>query len=273
MLCIRPYVVRGVEFGCYKCKACRVNRKKMWTGRLMLELTQHEMATFATLTYKNAPDELVPEDMRLFLGRLRYYAPRPFRYFGVGEYGGLNGRPHFHLALFGIGIHEYQYIEQAWSVGGESLGGIHVGELNEHSAAYILKYTLKGWQELKKHEGKHPEFSRMSRNPGIGCGAVKGIAGNLLYAHGGSIQPEDIGDVPSQMRSGGYKYPLGKLLRGKLREEIGWEARAPAAVVEALSLEANGRTKAEKDLRERKRNVAYDNLSARLKIHRSKEKL
>lgn len=237
----------------------------------MLELSCHPFACFATLTYENAPEELSPNDMRLFLNRLRYYVPRPFRFYGVGEYGGKFGRPHYHLALFSVSMAEESLIQKAWSVDGKPIGFIHVGELNEYSAQYILKYTLKGYAELKKHEGKHPEFSRQSRMPGIGVPALKDMTRNLLQAHGGSIQPEDIGDVPVQVRSGGRKYPLGRLLRGKLRESIGWEKNAPAGVVAALSEEAKRRSPEESAVRERKRGVAYDNLSGRLKIKRSKE--
>lgn len=269
MLCIRPYRVRGMEFGCYKCKACRVNRRNMQTGRMMLELTRHDFACMATLTYKpeECPEELRPDHLRDFLKRLRYYVPRPFRFYAAGEYGGRYGRPHYHLALFSVCMSEYPMIERAWGK-----GFVHVGELNHNSAQYITKYVTKGYAELKKFEGKHPEFSRQSK-PALGSVALDDVARNLMMAHGGSIQQEDVYDVPSEVRSGGYRYPLGTVLRRALRKKIGWEANAPAAVVKALSDEAERRTAEETELRERRRVAGYENLTGRLKIKRSMEKL
>lgn len=245
-----------------------MNRRNMWTGRMMLELSRHRSACFTTLTFKDAPDSLNPADMRDFLKRLRYYIDRPLRYYGVGEYGSKGGRPHYHLALFGVCMSEQSVIEKAWP-----FGFVHVGELNAYSAQYLTKYVAKSWVQLQRHDGKHPEFARMSRNPALGAPALDDIAGNLMLAHGGSIEQEDIGDVPSVMRNSGRRYPIGRVLRGKLREAIGWENNAPAAVVKALSDEAARRTVEEKELRERRRVASYENLSGRLRIQALKEKL
>lgn len=233
------------------------------TGRMMLELTQHASACFVTLTYKEAPPELVPGDLRDFLKRLRYYLDAPFRYYAVGEYGTRYGRPHFHVALFGVCMSMESFILRAWN-----LGQIHVGELNHDSAQYMCKYVCKSLLEREKVGDRHPEFARMSLKPGIGAPALDDVVGNLLKAHGGSIQPEDIGDVPTVLRTGGKRYPLGKYLRGKLRQKIGWEKSAPDHVIARMEAEARMLSPEDRALRERKRQVGYNNLEGRQRIKR-----
>lgn len=275
MLCINPYVVNGVEFGCYVCRACRVNRRRLWTARMMLENTCHPESCMATLTYEKAGKDLVPAHMVSFLKRLRYYRDSPFRYFGAGEYGGENGRPHFHMALFGVSLAEEATILKAWQSGGDWLFGeykagfIHVAELNQNTAQYLTKYVCKSQAELEEMEGLVPEFVRMSRRPGIGMLALDSMAEGIVRAHGGSIEPGDIVDVPVSMRSGKRRLPLGRVLRRALRAKIGWEECAPAAVVKALSEEAKRRTPEEKALREKRRVAAYINLSGRERFYKS----
>ena len=90
---------------CGKCLACRLNHAKEWAVRCMLESLYHDENYFVTLTYD---DEHLPVDGKLhkkhyqdFLKRLRA-SSGCFRYFGCGEYGSLNKRPHYHFVLFGI---------------------------------------------------------------------------------------------------------------------------------------------------------------------------
>lgn len=272
MLCIKPYVVNGVEFGCYVCKACRVNRRRLWTARMLLEAELHVENCMVTLTYEEAPAELVPEHMVKFLKRLRYYRDQPFRYYGCGEYGGIGGRPHYHIGLFGVSMAEEALLLKAWQSGAREYdcewkpGFIHVAEINKDTVQYLTKYVCKSVKQLEEEEGKYPEFVRMSRNPGIGLSAIDGIVENLVRAHGGSIEPGDIGDVPISLRSGKRRFPLGTVLRRKMRVKLGWEANAPASVVKALSDETKARTAEETALRERRRVASYENLSRRERI-------
>jgi len=84
MLCVKPYMVGPLEFGCGKCVNCLVNRKRLWTSRMMLEACSHADSSFVTLTYAVTPRDLNPEDMELFLKRLRkLFPPRSVRFFGV----------------------------------------------------------------------------------------------------------------------------------------------------------------------------------------------
>lgn len=269
MLCIKPYVVNGVEFGCYVCRACRVNRRRVWTARMMLEAGLHPANCMVTLTYKTAPRELVPDHMVRFLKRLRYFRDQPFRYFGCGEYGGEGGRPHYHLALFGVCMSEEPVMLRAWHSGFHEAyepGFIHVAELNVNTSQYLTKYVCKSLEQREVFAGLQPEFVRMSRRPGIGVPAVAGIVDNLVNAHGGSIDVADIGDVPVSLRVGKRRLPVGTLLRRKMRKQLFWEENAPAAVVKALSDETKRRTPEEKLLREKRRIAAYENLSGRERV-------
>lgn len=247
---------------------------------MLLELGLHEASCFITLTYTVAPVELNPDDLQAFLKRLRSYRG-PFRFYAVGEYGSRNCRPHYHAALFGVSMSEAALIAKAWrghvvpckarDVPLDSFGGVHVGELNKDSAQYLVKYVCKSVLDRQKFAGLHPEFARMSLRPGIGGVAIASIVENLVRAHGGSIEPEDIGDVPSVVRIGKKAYPIGSHLRRKLRSALGWDEGSPVAVRERLAAENLEREKARPGYRERRRQVSYDQLESRLKIQKSKE--
>lgn len=108
MMCRDPYVSpAGPVYGCGQCMPCRLNKRRVWAHRIMLEAYQYEHNAFVTLTY--APEKLpengslVPEHVQSWLKRLRArVAPSKFRFFLVGEYGDESERPHYHAALFGF---------------------------------------------------------------------------------------------------------------------------------------------------------------------------
>lgn len=105
---------------CGKCLACRITKRREWSMRCVHELHMHDgTGLFVTLTYDedHLPDDLSlnPIHLRNFVKRLRSrLSPLRFRYFGCGEYGELNGRPHYHLLLFGLSREHLLDIFESW---------------------------------------------------------------------------------------------------------------------------------------------------------------
>ena len=216
--------------------------------RIILEASLYKENAFVTLTYDEAhlPENgsLVPRDPQLFLKKLRKaYEPHKLRYFLVGEYGDETHRPHYHLALFGYptcqkGITSYRRgscctvcdgVRAAWSSNGAALGNIYLGGLTAESAGYVAGYVTK--KLTKKDDdrlnGRHPEFARMSLRPGIGADMMDEVASVLLQ-----YPTEELEDVPGVLRHGSRLLPLGRYLKGRLRERIGRPKNAPQIVLE-----------------------------------------
>lgn len=245
MLCKSPYVVRGQAFGCGQCLPCRINRRRIWAHRIMLEASQYEDNCFLTLTYGDehlpSGNNLDPLALTLFLKRLRKFFDtkfgRKFRYFGVGEYGDQSERPHYHLALFGFPNCQRgrtsprrngsccEICDSVRSVWG--LGNVYLGSLEHQSASYVAGYVTKKLtaKDDPRLEGRHPEFARMSNRPGIGAGVMDEVASTIL------TQELEIEDVPTTLRHGSKQYPLGRYLRQNLRKKLGREEKTPEAVL------------------------------------------
>lgn len=278
----------ALAFGCGQCLPCRINRRRVWTHRIVLESFKHENSGFVTLTYspENLPvgGTLVPKDLQDWLKRLRKY--RKLRYFAVGEYGDQTHRPHYHLALFGVGPNDGELIRDTWG-----LGHTFTGDLTFHSAQYVGGYVTKKMTHCEdkcsdkcKHPklgGRHPEFARMSLRPGIGACAMEDVAAVLLSD---AVIEETIkaGDVPSVLSHGKKKYPLGRYLKKVLRREIGFQEKTPPHVLkklseemrqmlsEALALPEN-KSKTLKKILTEKSQGAINSMERRFKIH-SKER-
>lgn len=209
---------------------------------MLLEATQHPSSLFVTLTYapEHEPENgfLVPEHLQKFLRKLRKLHHGKVRFFAVGEYGDENWRPHYHLALFGDFQTELREghlvsdeIERAWKY-----GFVHIGFLTPESAGYLTRYVLK--RKWDKYEfdlaGLPPEFARMSLRPGIGATAI-GTFAKPFFERAGSAGLAKIGDAPSDFKTQGRKYTLGRYLHKKLRQELGRSDKTPAHVSLARS--------------------------------------
>lgn len=77
------------------------------------------------MTYAKDPGVLDYRDFQLFMKRYREDAAErklvPPRFFVVGEYGGLNGRGHYHCILFGHKAERYGFnvsLSEVWGLGG-----------------------------------------------------------------------------------------------------------------------------------------------------------
>lgn len=198
---------------CGQCLMCRINRSRVWQHRMMLESMCHAVSSFVTLTYspEACPSDmsLRPDDLTGFIKRLRSaLGERKVRYFGVGEYGEEESRPHYHLALFGVGLPDKVLIERCWSQ-----GFVLVGSLTKDSARYMTGYVIKSLKDLGPGDGRLAPFMRCSTKPGLGADAVDLIARKLEGY-------PDVGLV-RQLRHGPTMWPLGRYLTHRLAERMG----------------------------------------------------
>lgn len=178
-----------------------------------------------TLTY--APEKLplgatlVPKHTQDWLKRLRRaVGTQRLRYFLVGEYGDQSERPHYHVALFGLGISSAKLIEETWSQ-----GFVVVGTLTRASADYVAGYVTKKMTGKNdgRLRGRYPEFARMSLRPGIGANAMAPI---VRACGPESVRTALGGDVPRVLRHGKSVLPLGRYLRSRLRSSMYDDAEA-----------------------------------------------
>lgn len=241
MLCKKPFAKGGALFPCGQCVPCRINRRRVWTHRIMLESLQHDQNSFVTLTYEDAGlpvtrdgvPSLRKEDAKEWLKRLRRrYEPARLRFYLVGEYGDQSWRPHYHAVLFGFPSCSYgmtrprarccvscDLVRDTWAH-----GNIFLGQLTIQSAAYVAGYVTKKLTDAGdvRLAGRAPEFATMSLKPGIGGDAMWDVASTLL-----AFGLDEAGDVPAGLRHGGKILPLGRYLRRRLRTFVGKEANAP----------------------------------------------
>lgn len=240
MLCKKPYQLDGLRLtGCSQCMSCRINRRRLWTNRLLLESKKHSDACFVTLTY--APEfepfgNLIKRHYQLFLKSLRRRTKLPLRFFCVGEYGDESWRPHFHLAIFGFpscwnypgydaqskylrarcGCLPCVTIREVWKK-----GRTDCATLTKDSSQYIAGYVTKKltFEDDPRLLGRNPEFAQMSLRPGIGATAIDEIA-DVLTTEVGCDWFVKNGDVPEALQMGSMKMPLGRYLRSKLRQKM-----------------------------------------------------
>lgn len=230
--------VDGLPFPCGQCLPCRINKRRVWTLRLMLEHFYHEKASFVTLTYS---DDMLPydwrsglpvlckQDLQLWFKRLRKrFSGYQVRYYAAGEYGSRTHRPHYHAILFGVGPEDLDpdFLVYEGKSGGVSglekrvtplsktwpYGLVHVGEVTRESIQYVAGYVTK--KITKKGDGRAPEFALMSRKPGIGARAVAEIA-SVLQQYNAEEKSK------RQLRIDGKTWPLGRFLQSKLVETLG----------------------------------------------------
>lgn len=254
MVCKNPFLREGLAHGCGQCLPCRINRRRLWTHRIILESYCHDANSFLTLTYsdENLPPDggLYPPDVTKFIKRLREkIKPQKFRYYLVGEYGENTSRPHYHIALFGYAPCAYGRPENSGSRDCKcpacvairdtwALGHTHLGELNPDSASYIAQYVTKAMTKTSdvRLDGRHPEFARMSNRPGIGALAIPNIA-NAMKSEFAQNDLIVNGDVPETLLHGRSKMPLGRYLKNQLRKALNREEVTPDHILQNVKAE------------------------------------
>lgn len=192
-----------VTLPCGRCVGCRLERSRQWAIRCVHEASLYENNCFITLTYNDANlpkgKTLVLRHFQLFMKRLRKKFGEDIRFYHCGEYGEQFGRPHYHACIFnhdfddkklwkennGVPLYRSADLEKLWSVRGKSLGYSSVGGVTFQSAAYVARYIMKkitgdqadAHYEYIDEEGeifqKKPEYTTMSRRPGIAAGWFK----------------------------------------------------------------------------------------------------
>ena len=200
-LTFRPSESNGEKMtvACGGCLGCRLDRSREWAGRIVHEAQEHDKNCFVTLTYNDeemprlfdgGPGTLVHKDFQKFMKRLRKaLEPLRVRYFMCGEYGENTERPHYHACIFGFepddkklfvpnehgDLYTSDWLESVWKK-----GFCTVGELTFKSAAYVARYILKKRTGVLAEDHYlrvdpygvacwlEPEYSSMSRRPGIG---------------------------------------------------------------------------------------------------------
>lgn len=234
----------------------------------MLEAICHADKSFIGLSYSELfmpaldpsvgrlPGNLKPKHMQDWLKRIRAAVyPRKLRFFGVGEYGDKSWRPHYHVILFGyptcvrgrtlrlpgssrplafMCCENCRLVQESWPY-----GDVDLGSVTHHSASYCAAYTVKKMTAVDDKrlvfQGSYrsPEFCRMSLRPGIGVDGLWDVASSMMQFGLDETMP----DVPSGIAYGKQVRPLGRYLRGKLREMVGRDAKAPQSTLDAMAEE------------------------------------
>ena len=235
MICLYPVTVDLGDVkqtvACGRCAHCRITKNQHWSLRCILESKTHRDNTFLTLTYSDEflppGGSLKPEDVTLWLKRFRVVLARQYgvkiRYFLVGEYGERKGRPHYHLIVFGADAALVEAVSlQTWK-----MGRVKSLPFEKGAAGYVAQYTLKKMtkEDDERLAGRHPEYARQSRNPGLGQKYIRQRLIPILKRNPNFIHN-------NTLRIHGKKYPLDRYIRNELID--GLELEKPNVHTKAL---------------------------------------
>lgn len=183
-----------IRLPCGRCIGCRADKAGDWAMRCMHEAQMHDENCALTLTFD---DEHLPDDysvdvrhLQLFMKRLRkFLAHRKIRFYGCGEYGDDNQRPHYHLIIFNYTFNDrvlWTKTEGSTQYTSDKLtnlwqqGLATTADLTYQAADYVARYSMKkinGDRAAQHYSRLHPkgwpvqvkpEFGVMSRMPGLG---------------------------------------------------------------------------------------------------------
>lgn len=178
-----------VSIPCGQCIGCRLERSRQWAIRCVHEASLYSENCFLTLTFNDSnidpSGSLIKRDFQLFMKRLRKKFGSKIRYFHCGEYGSRGDRPHHHACIFnfdfpdkelwsireGVKLYRSKILEDLWPY-----GFCTIGDVTFESAAYVARYVVKKINKNKiyphlydqHYKGRIPEYTTMSRRPGIG---------------------------------------------------------------------------------------------------------
>ena len=183
MQCTNPVDIAGFKLACGKCRGCRIARSRDWTARIIHEMVYIKEASFVTFTYDedHLPSDggLHKSEIQNCFKRLRKnYEGLHFKYYAAGEYGGVNGRPHYHVIFLGIGQNweGFKWISKVgkkpgrWARVAEWKNGfVHVGTVTRDSVLYVTDYIqnkLNGELAVQTYGSKESPFQIVSQGFG-----------------------------------------------------------------------------------------------------------
>ena len=184
-----------MEVPCGHCTGCRLDKSRDWAIRAHLESTLFTHNSFITLTYDplHIPRDggLRLEHFQQFMRELRRANGNGVRFMHSGEYGEAGDRPHYHAIIFGKAftldemirktphgdLYRSEELSRLWRRGYSS-----VGSVTFRSCGYVARYVMKKAYGDKAQDERYgrldpdtgeitrvrPEYSTMSRRPGIG---------------------------------------------------------------------------------------------------------
>ena len=178
-----------VTHPCGNCRACRRNKAREWGYRAYVESLSYDNSIFLSLTYddehlpisKKGFPTLRKEHTQTFWKDFRYYVGK-CRYLLSGEYGDKTHRPHYHAIVFGVSLDNPVFYDKfysprkkawiarckAWDKGEVCIGDVTIGSC-QYCAKYVVKRkTGRVGRAYYERYGIEPEFSTMSRRPGLG---------------------------------------------------------------------------------------------------------
>lgn len=174
---------------CRRCLLCRIDRRNYWEDRCDWEKLEKVSSAFVTFTYDsyripiskylNGEATLLRDDFTKFIDRLqsgiKYHGvpsklcKKNWTFYGVGEYGGVFQRPHYHVLFFGLDFFDCRKLfEKYWQYGIiDSLPILNGG------IRYVLKYIDKqqfGDAAVKLYDESGRERPFWSGSTGLGAG-------------------------------------------------------------------------------------------------------
>lgn len=162
---------------------------------------------------------LVLEDHQKFMKRLRkavdkLYPGKKLRYFVSGEYGSISYRPHFHYVIYGLPLNDLvtykvnfrgdiyynsSFLDNLWKKGFVVVSSVSFDAAN-YVARYITKKHLGKDGDFYEKVGLVPEFSCMSRRPGLASSYFENNFTDLLLTDNIVLPSADGGFVTSLPR-------------------------------------------------------------------------
>lgn len=231
MPCISPVYLKsqGIPVPCGKCGLCRQNARNGWTFRVQQEQKHAYTAKFLTLTYD---EENVPKDgnlnkkhLQAFVKALRTAQERTkekirklytldkimqygriandlnaksIRYYAIGEYGGLFGRPHYHIIIFNLIPDILVRVNKIWGK-----GNVDIGDVETASIHYVTGYVIS---RIHADPDKTKPFTLISNRSG-------GIGHQYLTA---SVKNRFSKSFDRFVISDGKKWPMPRYYQNKI---------------------------------------------------------